>query len=541
LNKTTGEANLAHYHFDDVVVDCERFEIEKSGEVRKLTPRAFNLLQYLIEHRDRVVEKPELFEQIWNERFVTDNALTRCVADIRRALQDDAAKPKYIETVPKRGYRFVASLKNGATEISDAMLVLQTGVTPESPVTGGQIPQSRDWLRAAVIALAIVVFGLTVTMVYQLVERENELVGVVPPVEIGGKERERDVTGVCTKSESLTPAGRLGGVDKLKHVGHRGQFEGGAAYQLYVEGNRLLNSLDTTKTQQSLEHFQRAINLDPGFALAHAGLAHYYLIVSEAKPQESVPLAKAAIARALELDPKLAEAFAVRALLQGQYEWDFVAADKNIKRALEIDSTSPVVQQDLALLLSVQGKMDASLQQSKKILAFDPLNARLNLNVGWNLYGTRRYREAQSHFQQMITAGIYLPGSYSWLAQIHEAQGRYDEAMEMDLKYRSLSRAASTQTLAEFRAAYVTGGWRAYLEKILEQRKEVSARRHVEPYIFAMIYARLGDKEETLRWLERACQEKSIFVRRVNSDPAFDSFRREPRFRSMMDQLGFAS
>ena len=99
------------YHFDDVVVDCEKFRIQKGDQIRTLSPRSFDLLVYLIEHRNRVVEKQELFEHIWKESFVTDNALTRAVKDIRRAIGDDADAPRYVETVPKRGYRFIAEVK----------------------------------------------------------------------------------------------------------------------------------------------------------------------------------------------------------------------------------------------------------------------------------------------------------------------------------------------------------------------------------------------------------------------------------------------
>ncbi|HET8676745.1 MAG TPA: winged helix-turn-helix domain-containing protein [Blastocatellia bacterium] len=99
------------YHFDDVVVDCEKFRIQKGDQTRTLSPRSFDLLVYLIEHRNRVVEKQELFEQVWKESFVTDNALTRAVKDIRRAIGDDADAPRYVETVPKRGYRFIAEVK----------------------------------------------------------------------------------------------------------------------------------------------------------------------------------------------------------------------------------------------------------------------------------------------------------------------------------------------------------------------------------------------------------------------------------------------
>jgi DNA-binding winged helix-turn-helix (wHTH) protein len=105
------KANVS-YHFDDVVVDGDRLGVEKDNQPRKITPRAFDVLVYLVEHRGRVVEKRELFDKVWKEQFVTDNALTRTIKEIRQVIGDDADAPRYIKTVTKRGYRFVAQLKN---------------------------------------------------------------------------------------------------------------------------------------------------------------------------------------------------------------------------------------------------------------------------------------------------------------------------------------------------------------------------------------------------------------------------------------------
>src|SRR2546421_7983201 len=103
--------NPSFYYFDDVTVDRNNFCVQKGGEARMLEPRAFDLLVYLLERRGRVVEKQELIEQVWKEAFVTDNALTRAVKEVRRAIGDDASAPRYIETLPKRGYRFIAEVR----------------------------------------------------------------------------------------------------------------------------------------------------------------------------------------------------------------------------------------------------------------------------------------------------------------------------------------------------------------------------------------------------------------------------------------------
>ncbi|MFY9553079.1 MAG: winged helix-turn-helix domain-containing protein, partial [Blastocatellia bacterium] len=130
----------ASYRFDDVLVDGDRLRVQKDDQPRKITPRAFDVLVYLIEHRDRIVEKQELFDEIWEEKFVTDNALTRIIKEIRREIGDDADAPRYIETVTKRGYRFIAaieriearSIREAQTPVSERPIVVQ----PESPPAG---------------------------------------------------------------------------------------------------------------------------------------------------------------------------------------------------------------------------------------------------------------------------------------------------------------------------------------------------------------------------------------------------------------------
>ena len=108
--KKTEIAQGQNYHFDDLVVDCQNFRVQKQGVDQPLAPRAFDVLRYLIEQRGRVIEKQELFENIWQDVIVTDDALTRAVKEIRRALGDDATAPRYVETIPKRGYRFMAGV-----------------------------------------------------------------------------------------------------------------------------------------------------------------------------------------------------------------------------------------------------------------------------------------------------------------------------------------------------------------------------------------------------------------------------------------------
>jgi len=315
------------------------------------------------------------------------------------------------------------------------------------------------------------------------------------------------------------------------------------AYQLYLKGRQLLDTLDPAKIQQSVEPFRQALDLYPDYALVYAGLADYYLHTSAKvgnRPRESILMAEAAARKALELDNTNAEAHAMMGLTFDFCDWNPAAAEKEIQWALKLDPTPESVQHALALHLGLHGRAEESLAVSRRALARDPLNARMNLNVGWILYSSRQYDQAVAHFQKMIAGGIYVPGSYSWLSQIFAMQGQYEKAVEMDLKYRSLSGAASKTTIDGFRAAYAATGWKGYLQKVAEEREQVAARKYVDPYTSALIYAFLGETEQALQDLEKAYTDRSIFMTRLPRDPAFDALRSEPRFQDLLRRSGLA-
>lgn len=173
MKKTPEEHAAACYRSRDVVIDCRDFSVLKNGQQQSLTPRAFDVLRYLVERRDRVVEKSEIFEQVWKEKFVTDNALTRVVADIRQALGDSADSPQFIETVPKRGYRFIGPIEEQSIQppIDEAEIESSrnAGAEEESrlparlnplPLTSPMRPHSLVFLIAAFIVMTGVVGAL---------------------------------------------------------------------------------------------------------------------------------------------------------------------------------------------------------------------------------------------------------------------------------------------------------------------------------------------------------------------------------------------
>ena len=135
----------------------------------------------------------------------------------------------------------------------------------------------------------------------------------------------------------------------------------------------------------------------------------------------------------------------------------------------------------------------------------------------------------------MIDSGAYIPGSHSWLAQIYAAEGRFDNAVAADLRYRVII-GTTPAAIGELKNAFAVSGWKGYLRKLLEQR--TVNQGYVEPYVFAVIYARLGEKGLALAWLERSARDRSLFMTRLNTDPSFDALHPEPRFQDLLRRVG---
>jgi len=496
--KSTQDLNKSsRFVFGSVVVDRSDFTVFRADQKQPLAPLAFDVLLYLIKHRERVVSKEELFAEIWKERFVSDNALTRTIADIRHALGDRSVAPRYIATVPKRGYRFIAELIEQADPCTSAEAVVEASSVPVNETNVNH----RQSLRVKLFSL-----GTTRRMLAPIL--------IICVLVLGGL-----CAYVLLRKSKVTRS-----VDNPD------------AHALYLKGRERIETMDPGEIEKGGEYLRQAISLAPNYALAHAGMADYYISAKRRNdPEYYMSRARESAERALALDDTVAEAHAIMGRIIEFYDWDLPRAEKEIKRALELDPQSILIRQAWINHLALQGRSAEALTEGRKALERDPLNVRLNLTVGWILYSTRQYQEAESWFQKMIDSGVYVPGSYSWLAQVYAAEGRLDSAVEADLKYRVMS-GAKPPAIGELKNAFATSGWKGYLRKVLEQR--TGNQGYIEPYVFAVIYARLGDKGLALAWLEKSARDRSVFMTRVSTDPNFDGLHNEPRFQHLLRRVG---
>jgi DNA-binding winged helix-turn-helix (wHTH) protein/Tfp pilus assembly protein PilF len=483
--------------FDCVVVDRSDFTVFRDHEKQPLAPLAFDILLYLIQHRERVVSKEELFAEIWKERFVSDNALTRNIADIRHALGDRADAPRYIATVPKRGYRFIAELTEQADDSPTKAVVEVNG---SAPVSGTSVKLKQS--------MRVKVFPLAAT------RRILAQILIICVLVFGGL----GAYVLFRKSRASRPVYNPD------------------AHALYLKGRERIETMDSGEIEKGGEYFRQAISLAPNYALAHAGMADYYILAKRRNdPEYYMSRARESAKRALALDDTVAEAHVAMGKIIELYDWDLARAEKKFERALELDSQSSLVRQAWINHLAATGRAAEALTEGRKALERDPLNVRLNLTVGWILYSTRQYPEAANWFQKMIDSGVYVPGSHSWLAQVYAAEGRLDSAVEADLRYRVISGTTPAE-ISELKNAFAMSGWKGYLRKLLEQR--TGNQGYIEPYVFAVIYARLGEKGLALAWLEKSARDRSLFMTRLSTDPTFDDLHTEPRFQDLLRRVG---
>jgi DNA-binding winged helix-turn-helix (wHTH) protein/TolB-like protein len=627
-----GDQIVARTHrFADVVVELDRYSLVKGGESRKITPRAFEVLIYLIEHRERVVEKQELFEQIWKESFVSDNALSRAIKEIRQVIGDNADAPHYIETVPKRGYRFIAEISDAPSEnietphtllaegtegpssdrgVNRKVVVVAIGLvstvlalvlvflwkpwktvqpTTEMPRTIAVLPfkplvaNNRD--EAFELGMAdtlitrlsnlrqIIVRPTSAIRKYSSLEQDPIAAGREQQVDAvleGSLHREGDKVRVTARlidtrdgsslwsdhydeyfsdifaaqdsiSEKIAKALalELTGAERTRLA--KRYTESTEAYLAYIKGRYFMDKRTEEEFHKAIEYFQHAIEKDPKYALAYAGLADCYHFLSGyglLPPKETYPKAKAAAVRALELDDQLAEAHTALAVAKARYDWDWAGAEKDFRRALDLNPGYAGAHQWYAVFsLVIAERFEDAIAEAKRAQEINPLSLATGVNVTIVNYFARRFDQSIEQSGKILEMDTRFIQAYEFLGRAYEQKGRYEEAIaafQEALKLRS----DYTNCLGPLGRTYAVSGKQDEAQKILDQLKGLSGRRYVMPYHIATIYTALGDKDQAFAWLQKAYDERDDRLMFLKVDPFWDSLRSDPRYANLVRGIG---
>jgi TolB-like protein/Tfp pilus assembly protein PilF len=312
------------------------------------------------------------------------------------------------------------------------------------------------------------------------------------------------------------------------------------AYQLYLRGRYHYAKLTKEDMQRGVEYFQQAIKLDPNFAMAYVGIADSYNAIPSfnyLSPREAIPQAKTASLRALEIDPTLAEAHTALATSITEYDWDWEKAEREFKRALELNPNAASTHFLYGLIyLLPMGRTAEAIGEIQRSVELEPLNVDMGANLAAAYMYARQNERALEQARKTYDLEPNFVGGRIWLATVYDANGMYGQAIELcEKSLRSDPASPPFLTLAGY--AYANAGQRQKAEEIIKRWKEISKTQYVSHYWIAPIYAALGERDHAFEELEKAYLERDYFMPRLKIDPFMDALRDDPRFKEMLKRL----
>ena len=648
------------YQFDDVRVDLDTFEVFKADNAVRLEPKAFEVLIFLIQNQGRLVEKRELLDAVWREAFVTENAMTRVIAQLRKALGDGSKQARYIETVPTRGYRFIAKVERkqrpGLNE--DVSTLDQTpsddesaqapsdggkpgmGVSPDVEVTPSALLSRPVVVAAGLVALvlsAIVLYyiftpgepnpvpnsatprsiavlpfkpvvsegrdeslemGMAETLITKFSSIERLTVRPINAVRnyadpgqdplaagrelrvdlilegsfqrsgdriritshlwhvadgkmIWSDKRDQQYADIFAVQDSIAErvtralALRLSPEEKKRLTKHHTEYT--EAYNLFVKGSfhlqRGLGDSAEEDVRKAVTYLEAAVDKDPAYALAYAYLAGSYALLSRNAfglfpPKENLPKAKQAALKALELDDTLSESHLALAIIQYLYEWDWESAEENLNRAIELDPNNSMAHNLYSSYLAIMGRHDESIAEIKRAIEIDPVNLGHQVELGLRLLNARLPDQAIEQFRRVLEMDPNKPGVSNLIAWAYDAKGMHQEAIAIYLS--EIKRFGENPViLSSLGVAYADAGQKDKAQNIIRDLKGRTGRGYISPYLLAGIYAHLGDRDQTMIWLEKAYESRDDWMMWLKVQNWPDGVRSDERFVELMRRMNF--
>ncbi|MGH9752968.1 MAG: tetratricopeptide repeat protein, partial [Blastocatellia bacterium] len=516
------ELSQHRFEFGPFRLDTAERLLLRDGEPVLLPPKAFDTLLVLVANRGHILRKDDLLNAVWPEAMVEENNLSQYVSALRKALGDDCNGQKYIETIPKLGYRFVARVmeveeeKNSVQEsgriagshvrsiavlpfkylgaeggdeylglgIADAIItrlgnLKQIVVRPTSSVRK-YAGSAQDPIVAGHELRVEAVLEGNIQRAGDRIRATVQLVSVRDEAPMWAEKFDVEFKDIFTVEDSTSEQVVEALILKLTHEERerltRRYTEDIEAYQLYLKGRYYWNKRSSGGFKKASSYFQQAIDKDPGYALAYAGLADCYNLHSyygEMAPQESFPKAKAASSRALEIDDMLAEARTSLAFVRAWYDWDWPAAESEFHRALELNPNYATAHHWYALFLMAMERADEAIEEIKRAHEIDPLSLPINRDVGLVYHRARLYDRAIEQYLKTIELDPGFWSARQHLGWAYEQKAMYEEAIA-EFNQAIASVGDRRKLRAELAHVYAVSGRREEAEKAIGKLKEQS-------------------------------------------------------------------
>lgn len=580
--------------FDGFTVDFGSRLLLRDDRPVALTPKAFDTLAALLERPGEVLSREDLLARVWPDAFVEEGILTQNIYTLRKALQEAGGARTYIENIPRRGYRFAGPVSERS----------ERGEGGERRAQGDRRQVPRPEARIASLAVlpfeplagnpddAYLGLGLADALITRLsnlrriavrptsavrrylgAEREPADVGRLLQVDAvldGTIRRSGDSLRITVQlvsvrddapswatqldarstdlfaledsiSQKLTEELKLRLSPEERDRLTRSATRHPEAYDTYLRGRYFWNRRTFEGLSKGIESFRRAIELDPGFALAYAGLADCRVLLplhAAVLPRDVFPQAIAAAERALELDESLAEAHTSLAYARFLYERRWAEAERGFRRALELSPGYATAHQWYSFLLAALGRHGEAIAQARKARELDPLSLVINSDLGMVLCFAR-----DPAAEEQLRRTLELDPSFTYarfeLGVALQQQGRLEEAVA-ELRLASSMAPENPMLQAMLGQALAQGGQTGEARKILATLEERATREPLEASLFGFLWAGLGERDRAIDCLDEACDQGSRFVPFLATWSIYDPLRDHPRWPGLLRRAGLS-
>lgn len=580
------------YRFGAFHLDEAEHLLLRSGVKVPLTPKVFHILLILVQHAGRSVTKQYLLQNVWPDTFVEEANLSVNVATLRKALGDGTGEFKYIETLPRLGYRFIANVisepwqktasrprvtadlhkpnrdkvhslailpfynqssDSNAEYLSDALtesIINNLSHLQDLRIIGhNSVFRYRGKeLDGKMVGKELRVKSVVTGTILQLGEKlivRAEMIDVQTGWHIWGEQYHRKLSDVLKVQQELAQKistalkHRLTREEKVRVS--NGSTENAEAYRAYLKGRHHWSKFDLASSKKAAEYFVEAIEIDPTYALAYAGLADAYYRLSNvyAPTRDAMPRAKAAAVKALEIDDTLSEAHSAMGIIKLCYEWDWSGAEAELRRAIESNHNNAIAHQRFGLYFNLLGRFDEAMRELELAMLIDPLSPHSYWGLTVTYVLTGQYEKAIEEVQKTLELERDYKPSLYLLGRAYELCGKVDEAIEVFKRIFALSN--SPMFLGALGHAYAVNGKQVLARNVLKDLQELSKRCYVSAYSQAIIHLALGDKDQTFSCLEKAIHDQCEMMTLLGIDPYFDSIRSDLRFTNLLHQVGLGN
>jgi len=555
--------------------DLRAGELRKNGSRIHLPEQPFQLLAILLERPGEVVTREELQKRLWPDGTFVDfeQGLNAVVKRLREALEDSAEAPRLIETLPRRGYRFIGTLeaKPGRIE-SLAVLPLENlscdpeqeyfaeGMTEALINTLAKVGALRVTSRTSAMrykktdkALPQIARELNVDAIVEgAVQRSGgrvrvsaQLLHAASDTHLWAESYDRDLREVLALQTEVARAiareiqVKLTPLDQARFA--EAQSVDPEAYSAYLKGRYYWNRRSGEGLTKAIQSFERAIAIDPTYAAAQAGLADCVGVLGWwgfVSPKEGCGKAKGLALRALEMDSNLAEAHTSLAWNTMLYDYDFPTAEREYERAIELNPRHSTARQWFGLHQAMIGRYEEGYAELKRATRLEPYSSMIHTTLAYVQFCARRYDQAIELYWKALELDSHLFQAHVGLGYAYSHKSEHNRAIAEIQKGVGLSQGGAV-FITWLGEAYARAGNRDEADKILEHTLDLSKLQYVSPYFVARVYAALRQSEDALRWLEIAYRERAAWMAFLKIDPALDDLRPQPRFQDLVRRMNF--